>query len=136
MYAIFVDFAKALDSVPWDKLLQFIFVFGVSRNTLKFIFLSLHLNNIKINDGTAICPTGKQNIGVLQCDSLSLSLFNIFVDVLPNILVTLQYTDDIEIYSNNISSTLTALTKCHTWRTSNKLNVNKIYAIFGRWSAL
>ena len=79
IYGCFVDFRKAFDKVPRDKLINKIAMIGIGGKTLDII-KSMYANDcaiIKLNDGiTAPIPV---NQGVRQGCVLSPTLFNLFM---------------------------------------------------------
>ena len=86
MYSCFIDFSKAFDTVPRDKLLQKLLNYDIKGkffNTIKNIYRDdkacLKINN-KITDSFDV------NQGVKQGCILSPLLFNIFMSDLPKLL--------------------------------------------------
>ena len=131
-YCCFIDFRKAFDSVNRSKLLKKIKEkFGVKGKTLLLIEEMLKNNEIYINNGTMTSEAIFQNIGILQGDSLSPTLFITFVTDLAeslrndNIQRTTQlYADDTEFHSTYKSDIQNGLNALQIWCNENDVQVN------------
>ena len=97
---IYLDFRKAFDSVPHQRLLHKLSSFGIHGNMLKWIkcFLSNRKQQVVLN-GRKSCPVPVTS-GVPQGSVLGPLLFSIFVNDLPSIVSSLIYlfTDDTKIF--------------------------------------
>jgi hypothetical protein len=137
IFACFVDFRKAFDTVWRNGMLLKLRRLGVSG---KFYELVKHMykettSSVKLLNG--ITNTFITNTGIKQGDSLSPTLFNIFIDDVTNIFNNcgalnlgetrvncLIYADDLVILSDSPGGLQRAINKldsfCNTW----KLEVN------------
>lgn len=131
MYAVFVDFQKAFDSLDRKLLLQTLQqtnIKGKIYNSIKNIISS---NFIQIDNGVETSNNAiQQNIGVIQGDPLSSTLFLIYVKSLPETLnspfvYTLMYADDLVIFSISLTLLQEALNKLSSWCSTHKLQVNQ-----------
>ncbi len=142
MYACFVDFQKAFDSVWHDGLFRKLENMGINGNLLgliKDIYKKTECA-VKINDKTT--QFFNYSKGVLQGNPLSPLLFNLFInDIFQNVrndesLITLDgvnyfnalmYADDLILMSptpEGLQKSLDALHKyCNTWKL--KINIKK-----------
>lgn len=140
LYAIFIDFRQAFDSVNHTLLWIKLFKAGVSS---KFIRLVQNLY-----EGAAQCiSVGAEQSdpititkGVLQGDSLSCQLFNLFIADFEaffrarqvtgvsiddqNDILMLAYADDVVILSDNPRDVQKKLNLLETYCSENKLEVN------------
>ena len=139
IFACFIDFRKAYDSVWREGLFYKLIINGCSK---KFIRLMLSMycsvnSSVKLNNG--ITPFFKSYIGVKQGCNLSPTLFNIFVNDIPNLfnsscdpvklgnidLSCLPYADDLVILSESKSGLQNCLTKLQSYTKMWKLTINK-----------
>lgn len=139
VYTVFVDFSRAFDSVPHAILWQKLHTIGISTkiiNILKDFYQKANFTFI-INGDTS--SSININRGVLQGDSLSPSLFNLFINDLEqfmkvnnvrgvsigkeDILLTL-YADDLALITDNPVMAQKALNILALYCTKNHLNIN------------
>ena len=131
MYCTFVDFQKAFDNVTrWKLLDKLQNQFSVKGKVLYLIAKLLQSNHIRIDDGVKLSDIITQHHGVMQGDSLSPSLFILFIAdladqlrAIPNIKF-LFYADDLVLYSVCRVSLQRALDILSSWSNGNSLFVN------------
>ena len=154
IYTCFVDFKKAFDSI-WRKALvekmRKLGINGTFLNIVESIYNST-TNSIIYNDN--ISMAFKSNIGVKQGDTLSTTLFNLYINDLPNIfkfsdnnpvlvgnteISCLLFADDLIIMSTSGESLQKCLIKleqyCTTWKLEVNMKKTKI-VIFNKQGAL
>jgi len=140
VYATFVDFQKAFDSVNRTLLLRKIeHRFGIYGNMLNAIRAVLSDNNIYIGNTTCNTkPKITQNIGVLQGDSLSPLLFLLFIDDLVKYIKRengdlqidiIMYADDMCLLSKDHLSMQKALDNLANYSRLNSLPVNTLKTV-------
>ena len=142
LFTCFVDFSKAFDSIWRQALIQKVSNIGIHGkflNIIKSIYTTT-TNSIIVND--KLSETFPSNKGVKQGDTLSSTLFNLFLNDLPDIfkfegnnpiyvgnteLSCLMYADDLIIISTCPISLQKCITKleqyCDTWKL--KINIRK-----------
>lgn len=107
LYCIFVDFSKAFDSIDRKILLETlknINIKGKMYNSIKNIIS----NFLKIDNGVETSNNIlQQNIGVIQGDPLSSTLFLVSIKSLSDLLTNrevsiLMFADDLAIYSTDL----------------------------------
>ena len=86
LYSCFVDFSKAFDTIPRDKLLRKLLDFGVDGNFFNIIKNIYTNDRVCIKHGEKITDSFGVNLGVKQGCILSPLLFNIFLSDLPRVL--------------------------------------------------
>ena len=130
-YAGFVDFEKAFDSIDRAILISKMATkFKIKGLTLRLIARILQRNKICVFDGLSYSPEIKQHRGVLQGDSLSPTLFLMYIadlaDELRKIsnLKFLFYADDLVFYSESIDAIHEAFRTLSEWCQENRLKVN------------
>ena len=138
IYSCFVDFSKAFDSVPRDRMFQKLLDIGITGNfydLIKFIYEGDQLC-IKINNTITSCI--KTMMGVRQGCVLSPLLFNIFMADFPRSLapdVGVQLTentrincilwaDDIILLAESEEGLNKLLLGLNTYSNENQLKVN------------
>ena len=134
---LFLDVAKAFDTVDHSILLSKLPSYGLSSSTINWLtsYLSDRTHSTTINGATSTPLTIK--CGVPQGSILGPNLFSIHINYLPSICTsnttTVLFADDATIYVigstvPEISHTLSSVLKdCHNWMSSNnlQLNINK-----------
>lgn len=131
LYVIFVDFVKAFDCVDRRRLLgKLKDSFGVRGKTLGLIANILKGNRLKITDGYTATGDITQTKGVQQGDSLSPSLFILYLADLPRAIQDRSdankalFADDLEMDSCDIKDLQKATKALEEWCKDNKLAVN------------
>ncbi|CAH8575535.1 unnamed protein product [Dicrocoelium dendriticum] len=128
---VFVDFSKAFDRVPHERLLFKLRGIGIAGNLLSWIsdFLRDRTMQVQVND-TFSAPV-LMTSGVPQGSVLGPVLFNIFINDLPSTLQAdcLIYADDLKLWmevssmedADRLQSTLDLL---HDWSIKWQLPMN------------
>ena len=130
LYAAFVDFQKAFDSVDRSLLLSKLRSrFSVGGAIFTLIANILTDNTVNATDGLTRSGPIKQNIGVIQGDSLSPYLFILFIDDVSEVLAAPNtkiylYADDLAITAPSAPSLQSALDLLSIWCNHNALQVN------------
>ena len=138
LFACFIDFRKAFDTVIHEILLFKLLRIGIAGNfynVIKDMYVGNRLN-VKMHNG--FTQSFWSNIGVRQGDTLSPDLFKIFINDLPDIfdescfgvdigtyhLNCLLYADDVILLSKNEEGLHNCLTKLETYCADWCLDVN------------
>ncbi len=132
LYAVFVDFRKAFDSVPRNKLiLKLKNIYNINGPILGIINEILKPNTLRLTDGYVELLTVKQHRGVAQGDTLSPSLFNLYIGDLPKHLgenlpsvSSIMYADDLVIFGTDIEGLQTSLHRLEEWCDVNEMKIN------------
>ena len=154
LYTCFVDFSKAFDSIWREALIQKLLRIGINGKFLNIIksIYSTTTNSIIYDD--KISDIFLSNKGVKQGDTLSTTLFNLFINDLPDIfkfegsnpinigntkISCLKYADDLVIMSTCPVSLQKCITKleqyCTKWRLEVNLKKTKV-VIFNKQGSL
>ena len=150
----FVDFSKAFDSIWRKVLIEKLQRIGVSGKFLKIIKSIYGSTTNSIIYGDQISNIFKSNMGVEQGDTLSTTLFNIFLNDLPNEfkfdgngpvtvgdveISCLLYADDLVLMSTSSEALQRCITRleqyCERWKLEVNLKKTKIL-IFNKQGAL
>jgi hypothetical protein len=98
---IYLDFQKAFDTVPHNRLLTKLKAYGIENNTLKWIsdFLSNRRQRVRVNEDTS--EWNEVTSGIPQGSVLGPTLFIIFVNDLPPTTSTkcFMFADDTKVYN-------------------------------------
>ena len=98
--AIYLDFRKAFDTVPHERLLNKLYGYGVRGNIFNWVkdFLSDRFQYVTINDQSSSCS--QVTSGVPQGSVLGPTLFIYFINDLPTVVTTLLkiFADDTKVY--------------------------------------
>ena len=128
---VFVDFSKAFDKVPHQRLLAKLTAHGIRGKMLTWIadFLMNRHVRVKVNDVSSDAVVVSS--GVPQGSVLGPELFSLYINDLPEALGSdcLLYADDLKLWgpvsclgeANNFKSTLDAL---YAWSQTWQLPVN------------
>ena len=138
IFTCFIDFRKAYDSVWREGLFFKLIKYGCSK---KFVAILLNMYSsvksaVKLEQG--VTPFFQSHIGVKQGCNLSPTLFNIFINDIPNLfnshcdpvklddteLSCLLYADDLVIMSESESGLQRCLHNLETYTKKWKLQVN------------
>ena len=154
LYTCFVDFSKAFDSIWRKALIKKISLLGINGNFLNIIksIYTTTTNSIIYNEN--ISERFQSNMGVKQGDTLSTTLFNLYINDLPDIfnftgnnaitignteISCLKYADDLIIMSTSHESLQKCITNleqyCKTWKLEVNMKKNKI-VIFNKQGSL
>lgn len=129
---VFVDFSKAFDKVPHERLLFKLQGTGVSGNVLSWIadFLAGRTMRVKVNE--AYSAPVLMTSGVPQGSVLGPELFKIFINDLPSELQLdcLIYADDLKLWMEvscleDADRLQTSLDMLHEWSTKWRLPINR-----------
>ena len=108
LFTCFVDFKRAFDSIPREKLFQKIEKAGINGKFLS-VLSSMYLNDCSaIKQNGYITETFKCRVGVKQGCMLSPTLFNLFLSDLPDTLNKAPVKEDISIKGVKLRSLLYA----------------------------
>ncbi|CAG5084250.1 Similar to Transposon TX1 uncharacterized 149 kDa protein (Xenopus laevis) [Cotesia congregata] len=139
-YALFVDFQRAFDSVPHDKLWNKLIHLGLSTkitNILKKLYASAEM---QVRHENLLSEPIRITLGVLQGEILSALLFILYIsDLVPHLqsknieglnlggsdhLLALKYADDLVLLSRTAVHLKNQLKALESYCDSNELTVN------------
>ncbi|XP_048584056.1 uncharacterized protein LOC125563170 [Nematostella vectensis] len=138
LFTCFIDFRKAFDSIPRDKLFAKIQQAGISGNFYE-VLRSMYSNDISCGKiGDSISESFRCMVGVKQGCMLSPTLFNLFLSDLPDTLAKsssahilgntklncLLYADDLVLFSETSSGLQDLLNRLSIYSEENSLKVN------------
>jgi exonuclease III len=86
LYACFIDFKKAFDSIPHEALFYKLATVGIGGNTHNLIRDMYKKTQLCVKVGSQMSNSFPSNIGVRQGDNLSPTLFKIYTHDLPDIV--------------------------------------------------
>jgi hypothetical protein len=100
MDIINLDFCKAFDSVPHERLLVKMSAYGITGQILRWTRSFLTNRTQKVKVGTAVSSEGKVLSGIPQGSILGTILFTIFINDLPECVQSSCkiFADDTKIY--------------------------------------
>ena len=138
LYACFVDFRKAFDSVIHDGLRFKLLELGIGTKFYNIIKNMYHSSQSCVRLGNGLTDPFKLGVGVRQGDVLSPNLFKIFINDLPKYLRScpdpvylkntylhcLMYADDVVILSESALGLQEKLKKLEAYCADWCLNVN------------
>ncbi len=138
LYSCFIDFSKAFDTIPRDKLLQKLLDFGIDGNFFNIIKNIYTKDKICIKHGDKITDDFEVNLGVKQGCILSPLLFNIFLADLPPLLdkdlkitdpnyqhpSSIFWADDIVLFSKTEEGLKNMLKTMEKYCEENELTLN------------
>ena len=140
LYIAFIDFKQAFDRIRHKDLLLKLLRTGVSNKLyglIKYMYTNITLN-VQSGDGKFISLSFISLLGVRQGDNLSPTLFNIFVNDIPNLfddtckpvqvgymnISCMLYADDLIILSETFEGLQTAINNLESYCDQWGLTVN------------
>lgn len=139
IFACFVDFSKAFDTVWHRGLFKKLLTLQIGGNFYKILKFMYSNSKFVAKKGKSISPVTKVHKGVKQGDSLSPMLFNIYTNDLPEVfdqlhsdpvsldstkLNCLLYADDLILISESEKGLQSCLDSLSTYCTRWKLKIN------------
>jgi hypothetical protein len=131
---IYIDFAKAFDSVPIPLLLQKVKNAGITGKLYKFIQNFLTNRTFKVKIGDKFSKSYQTFTGVPQGSVLGPLLFLIFINDLPEVLPkeigVKMYADDVKLYikhKNDLSrdKLVQAIFSLQNWSKRNQIDISQ-----------
>ena len=154
LYTCFVDFSKAFDSIWRKALIEKLIKIGIHGKFLDIIKSMYNFTTNSIIYGDKLSKRFRSNIGVKQGDTLSTTLFNLYINDLPDEfdfddnnpirigstdISCLLYADDLIIMSTSPESLQKCISKleqyCIKWKLQVNLKKTKIM-IFNKQGSL
>uniref|UniRef100_A0A1Y1LYJ1 Reverse transcriptase domain-containing protein n=1 Tax=Photinus pyralis TaxID=7054 RepID=A0A1Y1LYJ1_PHOPY len=140
LYAIFVDFQKAFDTINHSKLWNKLHAIGISSKIIRTVKAIYEKTKITINNNLESTEAIDMTTGVMQGDCLSPLLFAIYIsDIISyyqknhcdgvklthiRSLIMLLYADDAVIFANNVFDANRKLNILNNYCEENKLTIN------------
>ena len=125
---IYLDFKKAFDSVPHERLLNKLSAYGIQGNILKWIRAFLSNRTQRVRVGRVISPPEHVTSGIPQGSILGPILFTIFINDLPDTIESTCkiFADDTKLFNKPTSSNKIQddLFKLQTWSEKWQLGFN------------
>lgn len=130
--AVYIDFAKAFDSVPHKELLYKVKRAGISGKILSYISSFLNGRSFKVRLNTSFSSSYQITRGVPQGSVLGPILFLIYINDLPTYIppsVGIKlYADDVKLYKSHKNDASRedlqlALTGLERWSTDWRVNI-------------
>jgi hypothetical protein len=133
LYMCFVDFRKAFDSISHTCLLYKLLTMNMNGLVYRIIKNMYSKINLQVKVGKGLTGRFTSNVGVRQGDNLSPTLFNLYINDIPNIfddscnpvrlssraLNCLLYADDLVLMSESEAGLQNSLLKlelyCNKW---------------------
>lgn len=125
---IYIDFKKAFDSVPHQKLILKLKLYGISGNLLSLItnFLSYRTQKTKV--GSSVSEMRNVNSGVIQGSSLGPLLFLLYINDISSIF---QSSTSVKIFADDFKLYACTKTLIDEFKLQNDLN--KLYIWSQKW---
>ena len=130
---VYIDFAKAFDSVSHKKLLSKLYAYGIRGQILNWISEFLRDRKQRVNIEGDFSTIGNVTSGVPQGSVLGPLLFLIFINDLPNCIGDLcevnLFADDCKLFlvhnnqPNKNANLQLALDKLQLWAESSQLSI-------------
>ena len=142
LFACFVDFGKAFDKIPRNRLIEKLCNLGISGNILRTIENMYQNDEACIKIGNKMTESYQINMGVKQGDNPSPTLFNLYLSDLPYLfnssdtsppqlkdgspIGSLLWADDLIILSDSEEGLSATLKKHENYCDINLININTI----------
>lgn len=131
MHVIYLDFSKAFDSVPHERLLLKLTKYGLAGNLLQWLRAFLTGRNQCVSVNGSLSSQIVVKSGIPQGSVLGPILFNIFVNDLPDVVSStlLLFADDGKLYRaiksvEDCQKLQTDLTRLEHWADTWQLHFN------------
>ncbi|CAI2737748.1 unnamed protein product, partial [Dicrocoelium dendriticum] len=129
---IFIDFSKAFDKVPHERLLHKLQGIGITENLLSWIAEFLRGRTMRVQVNETLSAPVPMTSGIPQGSVLGPELFKLYINDLKTALQTdcLIYADDLKLWSKASSiedadSLQGAVDQLHEWSIRWELPVNR-----------